>query len=600
MSESCGYSTKKSKHVISFHIVVNGLHIRWAAPNGKNIYQKQFWRSLGINEETMPEFDMSIYTAGRCFRAIGNTKPLEPKATWAKDKRKFSKLTYKGRLEGGCHLAQVIHEGSVRITPTSSDAQFEGSATPSGMLARVASASDTAGSFAAPPPLPVEEPEIADTLGEFEGGGGLSGFEYESDDEAIADDPSLMPTHTAKLKDRTDEISKLLCFIDPTCGEADWFKTANYLADAGMPEGPDGAYEFFECFIKWSQGLFHSPEIQSVIASDPQRYYNAESARTKFAHCVETYRGVQGRQIGVDYLIDLVPTPKRLEFRAVVRESYHRQLSDPDAQLYTDSLAESTLRRYPGTIMVAGDKKWYVPNGHNIYGQFDSGTKTFSPYIRGELCEDIDQSIKIVRKEWIKDQAVPAAFDTVEGSGDAEICVKCLCFTVHPDGRDVDQMKAASVTCCVCTGTVSSISGAYAKKAVEAAAKHCETRLNALFKLKKICKDEPQSIFKLIQNRAIEKTEDKSEFMAMMDIGTGAEGSLTHTFPFNNMLFISGIKMDAFTGSPIGIIKQTLRSSFRSARLEDCCVRTTGYDMPVGPGMRPAYKVEHMKKSATC
>jgi len=81
-------------------------------------------------------------------------------------------------------------------------------------------------------------------------------------------------------------------------------------------------------------------------------------------------------------LIDLVDASKHLEFRAVVRESYHRQLSDPAAQLYTDSLAESTLRRYPSTIMVATQKKWFVPNMYNIHGEFDSGTKTFSPYIR--------------------------------------------------------------------------------------------------------------------------------------------------------------------------------------------------------------------------
>ena len=92
--------------VLSYHIVVNALCMLWETRNGE-IVQKKFWKSLGVNAKNLEGFDVSIYSAGRCWRTINNTKPH------AEDKRTFIPTTLPNEI--ACHIAQAIHPSATEI-----------------------------------------------------------------------------------------------------------------------------------------------------------------------------------------------------------------------------------------------------------------------------------------------------------------------------------------------------------------------------------------------------------------------------------------------------------------------------------------------------
>ena len=92
--------------VLSYHIVVNALCMLWETRNGE-IVQQQFWKSIGVNAKKLEGFDDKIYTPGRPWRTINNTKPD------AKDKRTFVPTTLPNEI--ACHIAQAIHPSATEI-----------------------------------------------------------------------------------------------------------------------------------------------------------------------------------------------------------------------------------------------------------------------------------------------------------------------------------------------------------------------------------------------------------------------------------------------------------------------------------------------------
>ena len=623
--------TKKPVAVLSYHIVVNALCMLWETPSGDPI-QKKFWKSIGINSKKLEGFDEGIYTPGRPWRTINNTKPD------AKDRRTFVPSTLTHHNEIACHIAQAIHPSAVEITmmPVASH-------TPKKSLARDAVASSRTCSVPTPGPESSDDEEgTVVPLPAPATGGSTLVQQYDTDSEDDAESGGEDEINMAKVDFRSTLSGKALAAYEEHCGwvkqmlrlidpvdENKWFRVCNYLSCSGLPKGVSGAHQHWEVFDEWSQGLYHETKVKSEIAQ--KNLYSQEKCVEKWMYCINTYRLV-GTVYGLGYLREEVDKEDKARFSAIVRRLNTSHLSDPHLDdIHLRTLARMTLLARPGTIIVSEGRKneWFLPDQNNMFCFYDAGRSMMDRYISGECVEVINEARTDVMEKW-------APYGTTENPcgvytassvlkiADANLTVcnpsyGCGLLRITDPGPGYcmcnklsgDDQKAALPGCGTCVACVGidgvdgpSIACAFAEASAPVTApvykELARCCAKKTFRIKTLrgfiskCNDEPSKIIGLIEHDAKETTKNVSEFMKKVDIGMTSErhprGSLMTKFIFQDKVFDLDVKYFRHEVQKSGqsdkdfydnLDRRMLKYYIGNVRLIDCAVRSCNYDIPV-------------------